>query len=974
MGERVDAETVRELMFRYFHEMRDAIERHGGTVEKFIGDAVMAVFGVPDAHEDDALRACRAAHEMQQRIAELAPELEGRFGTRLQARIGVNTGEVVAGAGRETFATGDAVNVAARLEQAAAPGEVVIGELTYRLAGEAVEAEPLAPVEARGKVEPLSIFRLRHVAATSAPRPAAAPLVGREREIHELEAAFERACAEGRCLLVTVVGEPGVGKSRLVADGEMRLGSRGRVLNGRCLSYGEGITFWPVAEIVRAAAAIHDDDSAEEARAKVGRLVDDQAASRIGALIGLGGSVAPEDVAWALRHLVAALAAERPLVLAVEDLHWAEPTLLDLLAGLVGLEAPVLLLATARPDLLEARPEWPGVVRLQPLAASETERLLQELGAEPNAELVARAGGNPLFVHELAALLREDGDAASVPSSLSGLLAARLDRLPASERDALERAAVEGETFHRGAVAALLDTEVGVAAARLSALVERELAFPAQARFVDEAAFRFRHVLVRDAAYGALVKRLRAELHERFADWLEGKVGDRLAEVEEIVGYHLEQAYRYSAELGQRGAGERELAARAAGYLGRAGLRAFGRSDMPATVGLLRRASALLPSGAPERLRLLPELAIALGETGRFDEAKSVLEEAVEEARHAGDRAAEGRARIEQLFLRVDDPEGVTKAEAAVPALVALFEELGDDQALARVWRLYGYVVSHGFRNADAAAAMERVLQHARRAGDEREEGLALFWIPSLAVFGPIPAEEGIRRCEALLEEAAGSTSAEAGVRNGLSLLYAMVERAEEARTAMQESREQYRELGLEVLCGVAAMHEGPLGLYLGDPGAAESGLREAMEMLERLGERGYRSTAAVWLAQALNDQARYAEAEQATRLSEELASVDDMPSQVGWRSERARALARRGELDEAERLAREAVALSEPTDSLDFEGEAAFALAEVLRFARRIDEAAEAAGQALAAWERKGIVGYVERARALLAELHVAT
>jgi predicted ATPase len=331
---------------------------------------------------------------------------------------------------------------------------------------------------------------------------------------------------------VTVAGEPGVGKSRLVAEAETRLRLSARVFTGRCLSYGEGITFWPVAEIVRAAAAIHDEDSAEEARAKVRKLVEEQAASRIAALIGLGGSVAPEDVAWALRRLVEALAAEGPLVLAVEDLHWAEPTLLDLLAGLRELEAPVLLLATARPDLLEARPEWPGVVRLEPLAANHTERLLRELGAEVNAELVARAGGNPLFAHELAALLRQDGEAAAVPSSLSGLLTARLDRLPAPERDAVERAAVEGDVFHRGAVAALLDTDVEVAAERLNALVARELAFPAEARFVDEAAFSFRHALVRDAAYGSLVKRLRAELHERFADWPEGKVGDRLAEVE----------------------------------------------------------------------------------------------------------------------------------------------------------------------------------------------------------------------------------------------------------------------------------------------------------------------------------------------------------------------------------------------------------------------------------------------------------
>jgi tetratricopeptide (TPR) repeat protein len=395
---------------------------------------------------------------------------------------------------------------------------------------------------------------------------------------------------------------------------------------------------------------------------------------------------------------------------------------------------------------------------------------------------------------------------------------------------------------------------------------------------------------------------------------------------------------------------------------------------MPATVGLLTRASTLLPPDAPERLRVLPELGIALGEIGRFDEARSLLDEGAQDARRAGDRAAVGRARIEQLFLGLDDPDGLTKAEAAAPELVSLFEELGDEQALARIWRLLSYVASYRSLNADAAEAMEHALEHARRAGDEREEGLALFWIPQAVAWGPTPAEEGIRRCEALLEEAAGSTSAVAGVKNGLSMLYAMVRRADDAWAALRESHELYRELGLEVLCGISAMHEGPVGLYLGEPAAAERGLAEALEMFERLGERGYRSTAAAWLGQALNDQGRHAEAEKATELSEELAAPEDVPSQTGWRSERARALARRGEIAEAERLAREAVSLSSATDTLADTGAAAFALAQVLWLSGRTDEAAEAGADALGAWQRKGIVGYVQRARVLLDELHMAT
>ncbi|MCA1699664.1 MAG: AAA family ATPase [Actinobacteria bacterium] len=979
LGEALDAESVRDLMFRYFHEMRSAIERHGGTVEKFAGDEVMAAFGVPQAHEDDALRAVRAAAEMRERLDELNPELEHRYGARLALHMGVNTGEVVAGdaSGREAFVTGDAVNVAARLYQAAGPGEILLGELTYRLARESFSAEAMEPIRAKGKREPVPAYRLLSVAPAGPGRRSwETPLIGRDAELARLVQLLEEAVSQSRCRLATVIGEPGVGKSRLADELSSRVASDARVLAGRCLAYGEGITYWPLAEIVRSAAGIRDEDAPEDARTKVAALCERSVAKRIASLAGLSTDpVAPGEAAWAVRRLLQALALERPLLLIVEDLHWAEAGLFDLLAELEkGTEEAVLVLLTARPDLLEERPQWPVALRLDPLVEDEARRLLAgiSLAAEREEAVVRAAGGNPLFLEELATFLREEPEQGEIPPTLSALLSARLDRLPENQRQTAERGSVEGELFHRGAVSHLAGRDVRH---ELQALEARELIHAAEAELAGEAGYRFKHVLVRDAAYNGTTKRLRAELHERFADWLERRLGERVGEAEEILGYHLEQAYRYRVELGPVDEQARELAGRAGRHLGRAGLRAFGRSDISATVGLLRRACALLPPGEPDRLRLLPELGSALGEAGRFDEAQSVLDDAAGEARRAGDRAAEGRARIEHLFVQsaIESAEWTDGAEAAVRELLPVFEALQDEQGLARIWRLSGMAGLMRSCFADLAAAMERALEHARRAGDEKEVGLALFWIPQAVVWGPTPAEEGIRRCETLRAQAAGSASAEAGVVNGLAMLYAMVGRAEEARAALRESCGMYRELGLEVLLGAASMHEGPVELYLGDAVAAERGLRRAMEVLERLGERGYRSTAAAWLAQALNDQARYAEAEEATRLSEELASADDTPSQVGWRLERARAIAHRGELAEAEQLAREAAALSEPTDTLDDKGKCALALAEVLRLAGRTEEAREQASKSLQAWQRKGIAGYIERARALLTELGTA-
>jgi class 3 adenylate cyclase len=624
MGERLDSESVREIMHRYFHEMRSVIERHGGTVEKFVGDAVMAVFGVPKAHEDDPVRAVRAAWEMEQAVPSLNDELERCFGSRIALRIGVNTGEVVTGdaSSRETIVSGDAVNVAARLEQAAQPGEILLGDQTYQLARDAVSVEPLQPLTLKGKSEAVPAYRLVAIEghAPGRKRGFQSEMVAREEELEKLGAALERAVELQTGILEVVVGMPGVGKSRLAGEflGEID----GPAATGRCLSYGEGVIYWPLTEAVRQAAGIIEEDPASSARAKLARLVRGEErgsliADRIAQALGLAGGVAPaEEIRWAFRRFFVALARRRPLALLIDDLQWAQPELLDLLEGLAATdEAPLLVLGLGRPELLDARPSWSGsALRLEPLDEAARSKLVENLvgGAHLRAELRAQVltagGGNPLFTEELLALMLDD-PAAEIPPTLDLLLTERLERLSQDERRAAERGSVEGQVFHRGAVLELSETRtLPKTAAALERLAGRDILRPTQPTFRNEAAFAFRHILIRDAAYRAMLKKLRALLHERFARWLERVASDRIVEYEEVLGYHLERAFRYREELGPVDQ-YRGLADRAAHWLGRSGTRAARLGDAGAAVRLLERAVGLLMDDAPSR----PELLLTLG-------------------------------------------------------------------------------------------------------------------------------------------------------------------------------------------------------------------------------------------------------------------------------------------------------------------------------------------------------------------------
>ena len=931
LGESTDPEALRALLARYFERMKAIVEWHGGAVEKFIGDAVMAVFGVPAAHEDDALRACRAAIEMRDALPELG----------VQARIGVNTGEVVTGT-EERLATGDAVNVAARLEQAAQPEEVLIGAETMWLVQEAVEAEPVEPLELKGKRESVPAFRLVRV-GVAPERVHGETFVGRERELEQIAAAWVRAGAERRCELVTIVAEAGVGKTRLAA--EALEGLDARVVRGRCLSYGEGITYWPVVEVVKQLAA---------------RPSDPAAAAAIASLLGeTEAGTSAEEIAWSFRKL---LEEQAPLVCVFEDVHWGEETFLDLVehVALLSSGAQVLLLCTARPELLERRHSWPVTFRLAPLEPVDVDRLVSaSLPAELRDQIALAAGGNPLFVTEMVAMAESADGEVSVPPNLRALLTARLDQVDAAERRVLERGAVEGEIFHRGAVQALAPEETQVTPL-LAALVRRELIRPDDALFAGEDGFRFRHLLIRDAAYDAFPKATRAELHQRYANWAEQHA--ELVELDEILGYHLEQAYRYQAELGQP---DSKLAASAGERLAAAGRRARARGDIAATVGLLRRATSLLREGSREHPELLLMLGMALSQAGELVDADAVLAEAVDAALNSENRGLEHQALIERLGMAarvsIGSEGSVEELQQAIDRAIPVFEAAGDELGLARAYKWHAEI--HNFQGgADKRAeALEEALRHAQAAGDAVEEDEIVNYLAAALAGSSTAADKAIERCVDLLARSTTGPVAEVNVTSTLAYLHGCRGEFEPAQRLIASAKKTAQEFGLSWDEARLAEHAGWISLLAGDPAAAEREFRSGCDLFEAMGERGRRATTTGWLAEAVYAQGRLDEAEQLAQLAEEL-------GQEHYPAVQAKVMARRGKLAEAEALARESVKLARRYQSL-------FTLwlldaAEVLQLAGRQHEAEKVAGEAFAAYEQKGNLVMAERARLQLSQL----
>jgi class 3 adenylate cyclase/tetratricopeptide (TPR) repeat protein len=964
LGELLDPEALRGVLTRFASGIEEVAAAHGGRAGDLMGDGLMCVFGVPTTHEDDALRAVRAAAEMAEVVERLNEALRVELGVELAVRIGVNTGEVLASEGSPVL--GDAINVAARLEQAGAPGEILIGEATHLLVRDAVEAEPVEPVAAKGKEQPVPAWRLVRVrpGASGFARRLDAPLLEREAELAAILQAFERTAGERTCHLVTVLGDAGIGKSRLGLEVAARLQNRARVLTGHCHSYGEGITFLPLAEVVRELGG-----GAEIPEALLAGAADAEAVAA-GIAGMLGGEPSVGEAAFAAVRRLFELAAREPLVVVFEDIHWAEPTMLDLVEYLAEWtrDTPLMLLCLARPELLEQRPGWGGgkvnatTMLLQPLSLDACRTLAEGLAVSPGGSLqrvVEVSGGNPLFVEQLLAHAAEGWDGQATPPAIQALLAARLDLLPPPERSAIEAASVVGASATVSDVATLCGQAAELTGGVLMRLARKELLRPVE----GGSAFVFRHVLIRDAAYAALPKEVRADLHERYFDWLVAQPGAEEPGREEILGYHLERACLERSGVRPPDERDTELARRAAGLLADSGRRAFQRLDYAAAANLLGRAVALLPSSDPMRAELLADRGWALFELSDFELALGVLGEAVAESAD-GEPALHWRARAEheriQIYL---DPgrSDVEELRAETTQAIAAIEPSGDHVALARLWALVLDIDSIPGTIGRGEDGL-RALEHARRSGRRPEMARNMQYLGWLLLAGKMPVAEGISRCEGLIAEQRGDAVADTIGRGSLACLQAEIGEFECARKNVRHAIVSCRDLG-HAYWGIQwELYAGGIELLAGDPVQAEVHLRRALAGLQEARDGWFAPLAAADLARSLSLQHRQSEALEVLEIR---GAAPDTEGTV--RAMTAHALIERmsGHPDRAESLARAAAERAESSDLLWCQGDAWFELGQALAAQGRTAEAGVALAEAEQRYERKGLTVRLGWARA---------
>ena len=921
---------------------------------------------------------------MRTAVARLADELRGARGVELAVRIQGNTGEAVtgAGAGAGSFTAGDMVNVAARLEQAASPGDILLGRDTFRLVCHAVDAEPVAPLTVKGKSVAVEAFRLVAVAADVWGRAQSerAPIVGRQREQREVLDAFHRAVADRSCQLCTVLGAAGIGKSRLVAEVLKTIDDTASVAAGRCLPYGDGLTWWPLVE------ALGPGRLLEQAAA-----VDSAAAARAAELLKPAGPpVAPEEAFWAMRKVLEATARRRPLILVIDDLQWAEPVFVDLLDHLAEWTraAPLLLLIMARPEMLDTRPAWgtrklnATTVLLEPLPETDARDLLDKLIGPARiddhmaARILAIAEGNPLFVEEIVAMLIDDGvigagqgdrtgvdgqSAMAVPPTVQAVIAARLDRLDEGERVVIEAASIEGKEFARARVEALVDDgRSELLDRRLRALIRKDLIRPVGA---TADTFRFRHQLIRDGAYNGIPKQLRADLHERFAKHL-GVGSPAVPVADELLGHHLERAVLLRRELGATEVATAELAGRASTYLRAAGRRAAQRDD-PAAVRLLERALALTPQ--PDHAPILVELATALERAGDLDRCSTAAAAALDLAGANDDTRTAAHARtvsLEVAMFRWEGDGDLASLDAATERVLRAFEALDDDEGIIRILLLRGWINGDHFELA--AGYLERALALAERTGDRKAAALAASTLGMIAVFGPLTASEGIERCRELRRRVPDHRIAPARLLGYEAVLHAMQGRFDQALALHAQADQIIDDLGSPLVSANSGFGRWALERLAGAPERAEAAARASVELFSAMGATGNASTAAALLAVALVEQGRYDEALWNADLAAAWAAPDDTASQVNQLAARARVLASRGDFERAEAAAREAVRLSHRSDDISQRGDALVDLAAVLDRASRAREAAEALADAIALYERKGNIALASRARAI--------
>lgn len=972
LGASADPEAGHGVLAASIETAKAVLECHGAAAEELASDALLGLFGVPLVREDDALRAVLAAEEIRASLEKSARGLATPAATPA-LRIGIASGRALVGGGaqeRTARIAGGVLREATRLSHLARVGEILLSEGTRALLGEAIAA-------GQGSEGGWSLHRV-HAQAAAIPRALDAPLVGRSNELDQLLALFEDAVRERRVRMVSVLGAPGIGKTRLAWELAKSLPASTQTLFGHCPSFGEGRTFWPLAEIVRAL-------DGEDVRAGLESLLAPSrdaplVAERLaGALGAIERETPSEETFWAARRLFELLAARRPLLLVLDDLHWAEPTLLELVAHLAGSKqrAPLLIVCLARLELLEVHADWPGTsIVLEPLDGAASETLLSRLlpgsrvDAQVRARIAAAAEGNPLFLEQLAAHLGEEptekGELA-VPPTIETLLAARLDLLPPEERRVVEPAALAGREFSLDGLLALLPGQDEQALGQaLTGLEYKQFVGPA-----GERRYRFRHQLIRDAAYEAIPKLIRSALHLRYADWLEQDPAGA-AEADELTGYHLEQAFLLGREVDPQSESLEEVGQRAARSLHAAGERAHARGDMPAAVALLGRAQALPPGSEAEHAELLLSLAQAKREVGDFEAAEATCVEAIALAHSLGERALESKARILRLRMQLQTRVSLAldELDRSAQETIAELEELGDEHGLGEAWSLLAWTSWLRCRAEPTARSLERALAFARSARDEPTVAQSRHLQIGTWLFGPTPVGEAIARCEAVLAEAHTQPRVRASAYRALAGLEAMRGRFEEARALLEQAGQILEELGLTVASAVAAEIWGLVELLARRPEKAEARLRAGIALLEPTGETSGVSTQAAMLAEALYEQRRLEEALELSELSASLASEDDFSTQVQWRGPKAKVLAERGRAEEAAALAAEAVARAAGSDFLNLRGNAHLALAEVLKLAGRTSEARSAAEQAMALFEQKGNIVACAGAQRLLAEL----
>ena len=968
-GMSLDPEAYEVVIEQAVSGLTAVLERYGGKLAVSADERLIGVFGAASVHEDDALRAMRASLEARRVLTSDMADMLRRYGVSLTCRFGVATGEALVGGSAPLGSAGNVSAQAVLLAEAAEPGQILIGRQTRELAVAAIETESAGPDR----------FVLQ--SAQEAVRPLAlrldVPLVGRDEELRQLAAACAVASQEQVTTLVTVIGEAGIGKTRLVYEVERRLGHEMTVLTGQCLPYGEGITFWPLREVIRQACGGHDSPD------QITALLDGQpdaaeVAARLSLALGPGnqGRLDAAEIFWAARRLLETLARSRPLLVVFEDLHCAESTFLDLVESLAVQpgRSPVVLVCVARPELLEQRPAWAtGIERafsieLTPLAHSSAAALLnsltgnQGIPSSTRAQLLETAAGNPLYLEQLAVSLSEQAGSEIwpvLPPTIQALLGARLQRLGPGASSVLARAAVVGKDFGVEAVRELLPPEArGPLSRNLQTLVAKRLVHhdPSDRRPRQE--YSFRHILIQEAAYRAIPKSLRAELHHRFADWLEYVLWEPATARPEIVGYHLEQSVRYLSELRPAEARSSPLPRRAASHLETAGRAAHDRDDVLAAVNLFDRAAALLSRDDPALARLYTSLGAALTEAGQLEKARATLDHAQRIAFATGDQGQRAHARVQALltYLKLAPTKAAVEIARALPELHAEFARSEDELGLCQTLQLQAAMHWNHARSAAAEDAWQLAAEYARRVNDRIQLTDILGWLASAALWGPAPASDGIRRCEDYLDEIGNHPSGQAWILLSMASLQAMQDDVAMAHATLGRARSLLDTLGPTMTAAVT-QPAAVVAMLAGDPETAEKHLRLEYESLGQMGDKDILGTTAALLARAIAAQGekRYTEATELIAISQEVAADEDISAQIICQGLSARILADRGRHAEAAGLAFAAVALAAQTDQLNPHADALLDLAHVLAASGRASEAHAAATQALDLYQRKG-------------------